>query len=42
MVRQIDIILRYELGVNPDEYSDEEWAALYNDLIWWLKQKNKQ
>ncbi|MGC8825222.1 MAG: hypothetical protein ACP5PZ_11640 [Bacteroidales bacterium] len=40
-MRQVDIILQYELGVNPDELTDEEWAAKYNDLVWYLTLRNR-
>jgi hypothetical protein len=40
-VRQVDALIRYHLHVDPGSLTDEQWAMLYNDLIW-VKRKERE
>jgi hypothetical protein len=33
-IRKIDAVLRYELRLDPDELSDQEWALAYRDFCY--------
>lgn len=42
IVRLINAQLRYYMNVSePDLLSNEEWASMWNDLIWIRKQEAK-
>lgn len=40
-MRKIDALLRYNFKVDTDKLDDDEWAMLWNDLLWIREQEKK-
>jgi len=40
-MRKMSALIRFHFKVNTDELEDEEWARLWNDLVWMKEEENR-